>query len=334
MNGSTEIRITSRCTQRCRQCGVYERPPKDLTFDEFKIIAKKIRDYGGYIGLISGGEPLMVKDLDKMLIEAKKTFNLAVTLVSGLYAKSDLVKRIARICLENNINIQTSLDGLGELGDNLRGAKNFSDTVLGNMKMITELRMSEYPQSKSLLYANVVTNNLNVGQVPDIIREIEKVKWKASVGMYHTLTETTKKDDELRLRPSKELTQMIDFACNNPNVLTLEDFIRGIERAVRGDYPNFCAYLDAPVLSTRIVIMEEGSVYLCKGKPIGNIFESSLKEIFEGKEYFNRLEEYKTCPGCWTSCYVQRYLVTHPANIDSLLDNIRKIHRSGKGVKG
>lgn len=333
INGSTEIRITSRCTQRCRQCDIYNRPPRDLDIESFRVIAKKLRDYGAYIGLISGGEPILVNDIEEILLEARKTFTVATTLVTGLYAKSEIIKKIAPICLENNINIQTSLDGLGELGDYIRGAKNFSDTVLGNMTYIAELKASDYPESKSLLYANVVTSNLNIKQIPEILKEIEAVNWKASIGMYHSLTQTTKKDEELRLKPNEDLDKLVELSCNNPNVLNLESFLRGFHRAVRNDFPNFCAYLDAPVLSTRIVIMEDGEVYLCKGDAIGNIFERSLKEIFEGEEYFRRLEEYRKCKGCWTSCYVQRYLVTHPPSIGSLLDNIKKIHRSGEGVK-
>jgi len=323
LNSSTEIRLTRLCSQRCRQCSVYERKtnPASMSFDQFQIIAQRLRDYGAYIGFISGGEATLVPDLDKILVEAQKTFSIATTLVTGLYNKTEIIQRIGAIALENNINIQTSLDGLGEIGDSLRGVKNFSTTVLKHMKWLSENRND----SKSLLYANIVLNNLNLDQVPELIQRARDLDWKVTIGLYHTLTETTRSDDDLRLRPGNRLTKLLEFLENSPDIMNLNSFIKGIEPFIAGRQKNICAFVDSPVLSTRITIMEDGDVHLCYGSPIGNIFETDLAGMISGERYQQKIQEYRSCRGCWTTCYTQRYLLVHPSSVQELVDNLRKV---------
>jgi len=328
VNSSTEIRLTRLCTQRCRQCSVYEKTtePPTMSWERFQILAEKLRHYGAPIGFISGGEATLVPHLDKILYEAKKTFYLSTNLVTGLYNRTDIIQKFGRIALDQNINIQTSLDGLGDLGDYLRGADHFSDTVLKHMAWLSDNRSD----SKSLLYANIVINNLNLEQVPELIQRAKELGWKTTIGMYHSLTATTRADDELRLEPGKRLEKLLDFLDNNPDILNLNSFIQGIWDFVSGKSPDICAFVDAPVLATRTTIMEDGAVHLCHGGPIGNIFEQTLGEIFSGQTYKERLRAYRSCSGCWTTCYTQRYLLVHPRSVNELIQNIRKVVRLRK----
>ena len=103
LNSSTEIRLTRLCTQRCRQRSAYERKtePASISLENFKIIAQRLREYGAFIGFISGGEATLVPYLDEILIEAHKTFPLAQTLVTGLYNKTDIIERFGSVALDN-----------------------------------------------------------------------------------------------------------------------------------------------------------------------------------------------------------------------------------------
>ncbi|HOH06842.1 MAG TPA: radical SAM protein, partial [bacterium] len=84
LNSSTEVRLTRLCTQRCRQCQVYERTtePASMDIHMFRHIARELSRYGAYIGFISGGEATMVHDLPQILLESRKTFPVATTLVT------------------------------------------------------------------------------------------------------------------------------------------------------------------------------------------------------------------------------------------------------------
>ncbi|MBN2104855.1 radical SAM protein [bacterium] len=325
LNSSTEIRLTRLCTQRCRQCSVYEKTtdPPSLNLIQFREMMARLKDYGAFIGFISGGEATLVPDLDQMLIEAKKTFILATTLVTGLYNKSEIIRKIARVALDHDIHIQTSLDGLGNLGDNLRGVSHFADTVLNHMAWISKHRGN----SRSLLYANIVMNNLNLNQVPELIRRANDLGWKTTVGMYHSLTATTRQDDELRLEPGERIDKITAYLMKHPQILNLKSYLAGVPSFVASRTSDYCAFLDAPVLATRVTIMEDGAVHLCYGDPIGNIFDQTLDEIFSSDKYKNRLNEYKTCRGCWTTCYTQRYLLIHPRSFREMMQNIKKVQK-------
>ncbi len=328
INSVVEIRITRLCTQRCLQCNIYNRKTEfaHIDFKHFKIIAQKLKEYGSFIGMISGGEPLLNPDLAKILSGSclKYVFPTAISLVSGLYFDNhQLIKKVCDTSLDRHINIQTSMDGLGELGDKIRGVKNFSDVVLNNMEFIAKRK--EQLNSKSLLYANVVLSNLNLAQVPEIIKRIKSVGWQITIGMYHSITETTSANDELILHDNRQLQETLNFLTGNPDILNLNSFIKGIRDAVQGNFPDFCPFVDGKRMTTRTVIMENGDVHLCFGGPIGNIYKSGLKEIFESETYKKRLEQYKKCKGCWTSCYTQKYLLLHPRSLGEIIDNFKKV---------
>lgn len=330
LNSSTEIRLTRLCSQRCRQCSVYNRitEPPIMSLEQFQLVAQRLRDYGAYIGFISGGEATLVPHLAEILVIAKKTFSIATTLVTGLYNKSEIIYKIGQLALDHHINIQTSLDGLGALGDSLRGVKDHAATVLKHMKWLAEHRNG----SRSLLYANIVLNNLNLEQVPELICRIRELDWKVTIGLYHTLTATTRKDDALQLQPGIRLERVLKFLEGNPDIMNLDAFIRGIGPFVEGRQQKICAFVDSPVLSTRTTIMENGDVHLCYGAPIGNIFVSSLQQIFSERPYKERLKEYRQCSGCWTTCYTQRYLLVHPRSWREVKDHWKKVSgtRGGK----
>ena len=292
-----------------------------MSMENVRKIFARLRDYGAYIGFISGGEATLVPYLDEILLEAKKTFTSATTLVTGLYNKTPVIQKFGRVALENDIHIQTSLDGLGELGDNLRGVKDFASTVLGHMSWLSENRGT----SRSLLYANIVLNNMNLEQVPELVKRANDIGWKTTIGMYHSLTSTTRTDDELRIRPGKKLEKILQFLDGNHEILNLNSYITGIKGFIEGVKPNFCAFVDAPALVTRTTIMENGDLHLCYGGPIGNLLEQNLHEIFSGQSYQERVSEYRTCEGCWTTCYTQRYLLIHPRSVRELYNNIMKV---------
>ncbi|NUM80759.1 radical SAM protein [bacterium] len=331
-NSSTEVRITYKCTQRCRQCVIPFKNTHTMTVDEFKHVMANLREYGAYVGFISGGETTMVDGLPEMMLEANRTFQYATTLVTGLYNKWHIIEPAVRVCLENGMHIQTSFDGLGELGDDLRGAKNYAQVISDNMKSIADMRASIQKNSKkkSLLYANTVISNLNMEQIPDILAHVKNLKWKSTIGMYHTLTFSTRYNDDMVIQPGERLDKLIAFLTNNPDVMNLDSFIAGIKPYVSNPDLNWCPFVKSPYLSTRTTIMENGDVHMCKGNPIGNVFRQRLTEIYSSYEYRQRIDEYKQCNGCWTTCYTQRYLLTRPKSLGEAARNIQKLKNTRK----
>ena len=167
--------------------------------------------------------------------------------------------------------------------------------------------------------------------MPELIKRARDIGWKTTIGLYHTLTATTRIDDELRLVPGKRLDNLLEYLDNNYDILNLNSFIRGIRPFIDGQSNNICPFVDSKFLSTRTTIMENGDVHLCYGAPIGNILKNNLKEIFNSEAYKQRLESYRKCDGCWTTCYTQRYLLIHPRSINELFENFKKIKLTRAG---
>ncbi len=164
-------------------------------------------------------------------------------------------------------------------------------------------------------------------QIPDIISHVRGLGWKATIGMYHHLTGSTREDDSMAIPADERLGQLMKFLNGNPDIMNLPSFIQGIEPFIKNPNLNWCPFVRSPFLSTRTTIMENGDVHLCKGLPIGNIFQETMKSIFSGKAYRERIKEYETCSGCWTSCYTQRYLLVHPGSFGQLIRNIRHVKK-------
>lgn len=325
LNSVTEIKITRLCNQRCRQCNIYEKrtEPKHLTYTNFRRMARRLQRYGSFVGFISGGEPILNPELPEILLYSKKVFPLSVSLVSGLYFDYDKISDILNLCLNENINIQTSLDGLGNIGDYLRGVPDFSKIVLGNMEKIATKK--EQIGSKSFLYANCVLSAINLLQVPEIIQACKKVGWKVTIGLYHHITQTTKKDDEMIITDEDKFLEVVKFLKDNPDILNLNAFIEGLPRILNNDFPDFCPFVDGKRTATRLTIMENGDVHLCFGDRIGNILEEDLESIFGSEAYKEKLVQYSKCDGCWSSCFTQKYLLTHPQNVKQAFHNIGKL---------
>lgn len=331
-NSSTEVRITYKCTQRCLQCVIPYKNTHTMTLDEFRHVMANLREYGAYVGFISGGEVTVVDELPEMMREAYRTFKYATTMVTGLYNKEENILPAARVCLEHGMNIQTSFDGFDAIGDEIRGVKNYSSTVTERMKSISRLRreLQSNGRKKSLLYANTVISNKNIEQVPDIIAHVKNLGWKSTIGMYHTLTFSTRYDEEMVVQPGERLEKLVKFLRGNPDVMNLDSFLAGIIPYVENPNLNWCPFVESPYLSTRTTIMENGDVHLCKGNPIGNVFRQRLTDIFSSYDYRQRLEEYKQCSGCWTTCYTQRYLLVRPKSVSEAVRNVKKLKNTRK----
>jgi len=218
--------------------------------------------------MISGGEPLLHPDIQKILTYAKKVFPLSVSLVTGLYFPYVRISPTISHCLDENINIQTSLDGLGAIGDDIRGVPNHSSTVLKNMEKIAQER--EKRGSNSFLYVNCVLSGKNLEQVPNIIQAVQNVGWKTTIGLYQTVTPTTQYDDDMVIKNQETFLKTVEFLQNNPNILNLTTYIEGLPRALTKDYPDFCPFVDGKRTATRLTIMENGDIHLCYGAKIGN----------------------------------------------------------------
>jgi len=149
--------VTSRCNADCRICFYWERlnrPSNELSLSEIK----KISESFGYVSnlVISGGEPFLRDDLDKICLlfyknNGTRFFNIPTNGI--LSEKIELItKNILRLCKKATISLELSLDGIGKTHDQIRGASGLFDHV-----METYRRLKQAKQSYNNLWLKVNT---------------------------------------------------------------------------------------------------------------------------------------------------------------------------------
>jgi len=120
-------RCTQACTSSCLHCGFASNPPASdaLGTKEVMRIVDEIHDFGAtYLGL-SGGEPLLRKDLPEIIGYAKKT-GLNVSLITnGYYVDGKIFDNLVR----HDVRVSLSVDGTEEINDAIRGKGAYAKAV-------------------------------------------------------------------------------------------------------------------------------------------------------------------------------------------------------------
>jgi len=120
-------RCTQACTSSCLHCGFASNPPAPdaLGTKEVMRIVDEIYGFGAtYLGL-SGGEPLLRKDLPEIIGYAKKT-GLNVSLITnGYFVDGKIFDNLVR----HDVRVSLSVDGPEEINDAIRGNGAYAKAV-------------------------------------------------------------------------------------------------------------------------------------------------------------------------------------------------------------
>jgi len=164
-----ELHLLHKCNLNCRHCYLGPLEPIEMPIDHAVDITRQFSDSGGLRLLISGGEPLLYKDL-KTYIEQTQTLKIRrVLFTNGTLINS---RNIAWLDVDE---IQFSLDGWKEGHEQLRGRGTFEPTLQG-IRMASD---SGIPISISTMIHRYNLNEFD--RIRDFIEEINAVEWGIDV---------------------------------------------------------------------------------------------------------------------------------------------------------
>lgn len=163
--------VTRRCNARCAHCfyaGNLNDGSSELTLAEYEQIARKAGPISNV--LLSGGEPTLRGDLADII---EIFYRICGVRHVGLPTNGLLPGRIVEIadsalrrCPDLRLDVNLSLDGLGEQHDKIRG-------VPGNFKKSMETldRLAELRERHGQLRVHVesVITNVNCRQIPEVL---------------------------------------------------------------------------------------------------------------------------------------------------------------------
>lgn len=145
------MKITHKCTLKCRQCPYWQRPVPDLSWGKIVLLLPEMYSKGIRILILEGGEPLLWKDeshtVGDIVREAKKYFFSVGVTTNGTLP----------LDVDTDI-IWVSIDGLKETHDRLRG-KSFE-------RIIENIKASKHPK----IIANITVNKLNQHEIIPLVK--------------------------------------------------------------------------------------------------------------------------------------------------------------------
>ncbi len=170
--------VTAACQSRCKTCQIGQmycqdpdRAKRDLTLDEIEKIFMTMKPV--YFFNMSGGEPFLRKDLPDIVRLACKYLKPRVVHTPTNAILTDRIientEKIIQIVREYDpevpFTVKPSIDGVGELHDEIRGVKGNFDCLL---KTIEGLRKLEDKYDNFHLELGTVISNFNIDHLDEI----------------------------------------------------------------------------------------------------------------------------------------------------------------------
>jgi radical SAM protein with 4Fe4S-binding SPASM domain len=164
-----ELHLLHKCNLTCRHCYLGPSQPIEMPVEDAVDITRQFSDTGGLRLLISGGEPLLYKDLKTYLEHTQALKIRRVLFTNGILINS---QNISWLDVDE---IQFSLDGWVKGHEQLRGRGTFEPTIQG----IHIANAEGIPVSISTMIHRYNLNEFD--RIREFIEKINAIEWGVDV---------------------------------------------------------------------------------------------------------------------------------------------------------
>ncbi|MBQ7240046.1 MAG: radical SAM protein [Bacilli bacterium] len=320
------IEVTSRCNARCEHCGSQcgDFIPKDeISAEDLKrtlLDISKRYDPKDVLLNITGGEPLVRKDLFEIMDYANKLgFRWGMT-SNGMLINDDIIKKMKETNMET---ISISLDGLKETHENFRKSPGSFDRIIENIK-----KLQQVPSIK-IVQVTTVANKKNLNELEDIyklMKDLNIISWRVinvdPIGRAKGNKDILLDKEEYKylfnfIKEKREENIMnVEYGCSHYLDIPLE-------KELRDTY--FYCVTGLYVAS----ILSNGDIFVCpnverrKEFVQGNIKTDNFVDVWENKFQMLRSDNRLKCEKCnkcskWKYCLGDSF---HTFNFDDKVPN-------------
>ncbi len=307
---TVEIEVTNKCNMRCKMCSrwAWKNQGSNLDINTIKRLVLEIKTLGGQNILLSGGEPLLREDFAEIVNKIQTNGLNIILFTNGTLMTEELADKLSK----GNTKFVFSIDSaIPEFYERIRGVKGSWKLATRGLKFAVD--MNRKNGHKSRVGINFTTQKDNVQTM------LETVKFSEENGVDYIRFGLVHGQDDVGLSESEMKglrSQILEIRKKKDN-MKLEIFgsqyfkplIRGDLdiKAVSSGFPALKLFKEKPVpcyvCSQFMLIDSFGDVFPCtyhyldndpddlktqkiraKNK-IGNIFEKSIKQIWEGEKY-------------------------------------------------
>lgn len=312
--------VTSICNSKCKTCFNWKNLNKkdELTLNEVKKISEHIKSVE-YLTL-GGGEPFLRKDLSdicKVFYTNNRVRAFSIP-TNGL--SPDVVKEtteaILRKCPDALVRVSLSIDGIGELHDNIRGVKGNFDKVwethdhlhelkkgYANLRILAATTFCSHNQDRAIEIYEYIRKEMDVDQYNinyirgdarnPILKDVDIEKYRKLI-------------EHIEMGISEKRGNYIDRLFDTLPVLTRREVLKTLESEGR--------IYECHAGKGMIVIDSFGNVFPCEmlDKKLGNLrdYDYDLKKILildSTKEVLKYIKDRKC--NCTWECAIQDSIV-------------------------
>lgn len=315
------LEVTSRCNAKCEHCGSscgYEIPEYEISAEDIeKVLLSVSQKYDATQILlnVTGGEPLMRKDLFDVMAYANNLGYPWGMTTNGMLINDDIIQKM----IDTNMQtISISLDGLKETHESFRKVPNSFDKIITNIQ-----KLQKVPSIK-VVQVTTVANKKNLHELEALYQLMLALKVKYWRVVNVDPIGRAKNNKDILLEPKDyyylwnfikekraENLIKVDYGCSH--YLDID-----LEKEIRDNY-FICAtgiYVGS--------ILSNGDIFVCPNVPRrkefiqGNIKNDDFVAVWENKFQVFRSERRTYCSKCegcskWQYCLGDSF---HTFNFD------------------
>ncbi len=311
MISALQFELSSRCNERCIHCYI-PNGKKDFGFDmsteKVKSIIDEFAEMGGLHITLSGGEAFLHKDILEICRYSREK-DLKITILSNLISLKD--EQIACLKSLNLSLIQTSLYSMNpDVHDRITKVKgSFQKTKSAVEKLVA----ADIPVQISCPLMKA-----NKDGYRDVLEYAKKLKIKAQtdyIMMAQANLDTRNLANRLSLEETeKVIRDIIEYDLDYKDYTLMQ---KPQSDEIKFDKERFSHQPLCGVGYDNCCITANGDVYPCAGWQdyvLGNVYQQSLKEIWENSEKIKRLRRvtqgsFPKCLECEAFDFCNRCLV-------------------------
>lgn len=325
---SIQVEITGKCNERCVHCYIpryCKDAGKDMPISLFKKLIDDFVDMGGLHITITGGEALMHKEFCEILKYCREK-DLEISLLTNLTKLSNKILYALKRYNVSMVNVSLySIDDT--IHDSITKIKGSCQKT---KRAIKELIKNDIP-----LQISCPVLLLNKDGIDDVINYAKSLKTKANVD-YNIVAQKDLCTQNLLYRlPLSEIDSVIEQI-----ILNREDYVRFLEETPLDSSKEDNEARPCGAAFSILSITSNGEVNPCStwGENLGNVFETSLKDIWENSERIKeirkiRFADFPKCQKCedrdyCTTCMAKNYTETgNPLSVSSYFCKVAHVNK-------
>ncbi|MCK4941638.1 radical SAM protein [candidate division WOR-3 bacterium] len=304
---SADIHVSTKCNSRCVTCDYWRSearrryPKHDLSTAQIEDIFTQLSEIGIKVVGLGGAEPLIRKDIGKLIRKAKEIVGGKVYLTTnGL-----LLERKAEMLLKSGVDhVSVSIDGIGDTNDNIRGISGDYERAIRGIRKLKEL-IETGESGKCVCNIGTTITQSNIHEIPKLIELARQLGTQWNFNLLDDEINYAKTVDlaPLFVKDANAIDHTIDYlhrtAEVDPDAFTLDPASLNYARKYLKDkasYPHcflgyFRIYIDS------FLNVYPGCILL---PPVGNLRDARLSTIVESDLYRKRAEQMfnMECTGC------------------------------------